>query len=350
MKLKMTLTFATLMVAATSSSWAQKGDRYELSGKDVTIYNLVGSMRVETGTGNTVTVETNRIGRDASRVTIKTMTIDGRATLTVIYPDDEIASARISRGSSTTIDVDDNGIFGRRGGHRVRITSRERAKGDAVEADVDMIVRVPAGHDVDVHQAVGDIDAAGIVSDLSLGTSTGDITASSTRGKLTLNSASGRVHVTSAQGDLDLNTASGDVVIESVSGRDVKIDVASGDIKATGLRAERANLSSASGSIRASDVHAPDFKAESASGSVHVTLDGELHDVDVSSASGTVEVVVPDGFGGTVEMETSSGSIDTDFQMSITSQRRGSLRGRIGDGTAHVSLSTASGDVRLLKR
>jgi hypothetical protein len=47
----------TLATATGRTSWAQQGDHYELSGKDVAIYNLLGSVRVETGTGNTVTVD-----------------------------------------------------------------------------------------------------------------------------------------------------------------------------------------------------------------------------------------------------------------------------------------------------
>jgi DUF4097 and DUF4098 domain-containing protein YvlB len=80
-------------------------------------------------------------------------------------------------------------------------------------------------------------------------------------------------------------------------------------------------------------------------------LDGEVRNVEMETASGSVEVIVPAGFTGEVEIETASGDIDVDFPLTVTSQRRNYLRGTVGTGgTARVYLSSASGDVRLLKR
>jgi len=335
----------------TAPAGAQQGNRYELTGAKVAVYNLVGSVRIERGTGANVVVEVQRSGRDAGRLDVKTGAIDGVPTLRVIFPGDQISSAKLSHGSNTTVSVNDDGTFGHgHGGDRVRITSRDRASRNALEADADLIVRVPDGVRLEAHLAVGDMDAVGVTADLALNTSAGDIDVSNMRGQLEAATASGGITVTSLDGDANLDSASGDIDINGARGKSVRVDVASGSVTARGIRADDVNLESASGSIRVTDTTAPELKASSASGSVRVVLDGTVRNVEVSTASGDAEVTLSSTFGGEVEMETSSGGVDVDFPLNVTRQRRGYIRGTVGSGSARVSISAASGDVRLLKR
>ena len=96
---------------------------------------------------------------------------------------------------------------------------------------------------------------------------------------------------------------------------------------------------------------APDVKAETASGSVRVELTGDVREVEISTASGTAEAVLPANFAGQVELETASGDVEVDFPMTVSRQTRHHLRGTIGQGgSARVSVSAASGDVRVLRR
>lgn len=329
----------------------QQGDRYTLTGNNVAVYNLVGSIKVERGTGSTVIVDVRRTGRDVSSVRVATGDIDGVPTLRVIFSGDEIASARLTGHSSTNVNVNEDGTFGHgRGGRRVRVSSADSRHGGAMEADADVVIHLPAGVKLSANLAVGDIGADGIASDLTLNTSAGDITASNTHGLLDANTASGNITTTATEGDLTINTASGDIEINGAQATHVRVDVASGEVRAHGIHAQDIHLESASGNIKVTDASAPDLKAESASGNVRVELNGTVRNVEVSTASGNAEIIVPAGFGGEVEMDTSSGDIDVDFPISITRQRRNYLRGTIGTGDAHVSMSAASGNVRLLKR
>src|SRR5919198_766246 len=92
--------------------------RHVLKGDSVAIYNLVGELRVEAGTGSDVVVELTRGGADAGKLDVQTGPVWGR-------------------GWNTTLRVRDDGTFGeehgrhdRRGwfreGHEVRITGRGR--------------------------------------------------------------------------------------------------------------------------------------------------------------------------------------------------------------------------------
>jgi DUF4097 and DUF4098 domain-containing protein YvlB len=84
-----------------------------------------------------------------------------------------------------------------------------------------------------------------------------------------------------------------------------------------------------------------------ASGSIDADLTGKIETADLGTASGSVHVRVPSDIDATVEIETASGGVDVDFPIKITQQRRNYLRGTIGAGTARMSISTASGSVRL---
>src|SRR5213592_3851387 len=112
--------------------------RHVLKGDSVAVYNLVGELRVEAGSGSDVVVELQRGGADAAKLDIQSGPLRGRETLRIIYPDDVISMPEWGRGWNTTMYVRDDGTFGddndnhdrhgrwSREGHQVRITGRGR--------------------------------------------------------------------------------------------------------------------------------------------------------------------------------------------------------------------------------
>jgi lia operon protein LiaG len=339
------------LLALVASASAANAQRYELSGNRVALYNLAGSMRIEAGTGSAVVVEVERLGRDAQRLSVRTSALDGVPTLRVVYPGDEVVVEGMDRGTQTTIQVDEEGTWGRsRGGRRMRITSG-RGEADATHASARIVVRVPPGVTVDANMAVGDLTATNVAGNLELESSAGSITSTGNRGALEAETASGDISVADAQGNLELETASGDVEIRNSSAQRIDAETASGSITVNGARAEELNVETASGDIRVTGSTAPTVKAETASGSVRVELTGDVRDVEISTASGTAEAVLPANFTGEVELETASGDVDVEFPLTVSRQSRNHIRGTIGQGgSARVSLSAASGDVRLLRR
>jgi hypothetical protein len=147
-----------------------------------------------------------------------------------------------------------------------------------------------------------------------------------------LSTASGDIDISGVAGDVKANTASGNVTLRQVEGN-VKASTASGDV----------SVQEASGTVTAS----------TASGDVDVDLirvegDGRLA---FSSASGDVTVKAPAQLDADVEMSTASGSLTTDFPLTID-DREGHGRkayGRLGKGTRPLKISTASGNVRLVR-
>lgn len=149
----------------------------------------------------------------------------------------------------------------------------------------------------------------------------------------------------------EISTASGDVSIENVTG-DVETETASGDVRVADVTG-KIEASSASGDVEVENV-AGEVSAETASGNVDVRIK-ELTgngDLKFSTASGNVSVAVPGNTNADVEMQTMSGSVKNDFGLQVERPQYGpgaSIEGRIGSGGRNLKLSTASGNVELLK-
>lgn len=129
-----------------------------------------------------------------------------------------------------------------------------------------------------------------------------------------------------------------------------QISSVSGDVKVTGVTG-KLHASAVSGDVHITDV-AGSVSASAVSGDVHVEinrLDGS-DDMKFSSVSGDVSVMLPDSLGADVDMSSFSGSIKTDFAIEVRSERYGSrntARGKLGDGSRRLKMSSISGDLSL---
>ena len=64
---------------------------------------------------------------------------------------------------------------------------------------------------------------------------------------------------------------------------------------------------------------------------------------------GDVTLKVPPTLAAEVDIETSSGDIETDFEVAVTRHARDHMTGRIGDGGGKIALETGSGGIKLVK-
>jgi lia operon protein LiaG len=330
---------------------AQQAERYSIPGGDVAIYNLAGEVKVEPGSG-TVATELTRGGADAAKLKVMKGEIDGRETLRVIYPADRIQYGKLSDGSSTEIRVRENGTFGgnhggegKQRGKRTTIVGR----GGGLDAHADLRVTVPPGKRVAIYLAVGKVSVTNVDGDLRIDTSAAPVTTSGTRGELDIDVGSGAVQVTEARGQLSVDTGSGIVSVSGVRGEQVSIDTGSGDVTASDVRSKELSIDTGSGDIEVTGLVAPQVGLETGSGSVAADVQGEVRNVNVQTGSGDVTLKLPPALGADVDIETSSGDIETDFSVSVTRHARDHLTGRIGDGQGKIAIETGSGGIKLLK-
>lgn len=114
----------------------------------------------------------------------------------------------------------------------------------------------------------------------------------------------------------------------------------------------RIHANSVSGNVAVQDV-VGSVNAKSVSGNVEVDinrLDGATDDMKFSSVSGNVNVRMPGEVDADVEMSSLSGGIKTDFPIEVTKEQYGprtSARGRLGNGSRRLHLSSVSGSLSL---
>jgi lia operon protein LiaG len=347
----------TVLMALTgfllpASLSGQQVERYTVSGDEVAIYNLAGAIRIEPGTGSAVTAELTRGGADAGRLKVARSEVDGLETLRVIYPGDRIRYAGLSDGSSTQLRVRDDGTFGgdeehgrQRDGRRVTISPQA----GGLDAHADLRVAVPQGRRVAVYLAVGKVAITNVSGDLHIDAASAPVTASGTRGELSIDVGSGAVEVTQARGDLSVGTGSGPVRVTDSRGKSVSIDTGSGEITVSDIRSSQLSIETGSGDIQVTGATAPHVSLETGSGSVTADIGGEVWDVSVETGSGDVTLKVPSTLGAEVDIETSSGEIETDFAVEVTRHARDHMTGRIGDGRGKIDIETGSGGIKLVK-
>ena len=200
--------------------------------------------------------------------------------------------------------------------------------------DTQYEVSVPEGVRVITKAVSGDISVTGTKGELEAGSVSGDVTVSDVPRRVEASSVSGSVSVGRVQGDLRASSVSGDLQVTDVSG-EVTAETVSGELTLNRIRSRYVRSESVSGTV--------EFD-----GSIESNGRYEFH-----SHSGDVMLTVPDGMGATISVETYSGSIDSDFPITLApGQELG--KGRrfdftVGNGSARVTAETFSGNITISK-
>lgn len=124
----------------------------------------------------------------------------------------------------------------------------ERKKLFGFKGDHTLLVTAPFGTRVDSNFASADFEGVGRLGNVSIDTASGDVRLAAVDGRLEVNSASGDVRVEFVGDDLRVNSASGDVTIGEAE-HDAKIRTASGDIAIRSALRGKIDITSASGDV-----------------------------------------------------------------------------------------------------
>ena len=149
--------------------------------------------------------------------------------------------------------------------------------------------------------------------------------------------------------DRDFDDVSIDIDVKVPKGTQVDVHSVSGDVSVVGAEG-RVRAGSVSGDVRMERLRASSVNASSVSGNVNVGIESLAGDgaLRFTSVSGNVTAELPKGIDADVSMRTVSGSLDSDFPLTLNGRvnRRG-IEARIGRGGRDLEVRTVSGDVRL---
>src|SRR5690606_17515 len=111
-----------------------------------------------------IVVEVTRAGRDAARLDVERIEVDGLPTLVVKYPDGDVVYA--GRRGTAQVSVRNDGTFGGGFLRSRRVTIRNSGRG--TEAHAELRILVPSGHALDMYLGAGEVTAADVAADLNI--------------------------------------------------------------------------------------------------------------------------------------------------------------------------------------
>jgi DUF4097 and DUF4098 domain-containing protein YvlB len=197
-------------------------------------------------------------------------------------------------------------------------------------------ITVPIGVRVSARATSGDISIAGTKGGVEVRTQSGDLTVSDVAEVIDLNSYSGDIVARGLTGNVEVTTLNGEVTLTDVKG-DVEVTSVSGDIDLRSVVARYVRAKSTSGDV---------------------TYDGAVDGTgryELGSHSGSVYLTIPQGTGALLTIATYSGSIESDFPITLKPGEHGIGSSKrftfeIGKGDARVSAESFSGDITIRSR
>jgi len=144
---------------------------------------------------------------------------------------------------------------------------------------------------------------------------------------------------------------SGDITLDGVTG-DVSAETLSGEVAACDIDGE-IHFKSMSGGLTLAGGSVDSLAVDTMSGQVTVDVSlSEAGSVRVSTMSGEVTLRLPADSDAKVRLHSASGAVRTEFETLRTVKAPAShtVSGNVGAGTGHVSVTTMSGAVTLLRR
>ncbi len=190
-----------------------------------------------------------------------------------------------------------------------------------------------------------------VEASINASTMSGNVTCEDIGGDLKAKTMSGNVTAIGAKNGANLSTMSGTVEVDNVVG-DVKLHSVSGNVLAHAVKGS-VDADSTSGSIVLTNItDADEIEANALSGKVKYEGDlssrGYYH---LQTHSGRVEFIVPSSAAFDLEARTFSGSINSDFDITVRGKiDKKSLSGSVNGGGAEVELKAFSGNVYIKKK
>ena len=304
-----------------------------VAARELTVYNLIGEVRLEPHAGSGFEVIVKAGGRDANRDSLKLDVKEESGSgsrVTVVFPVDSQTSyvyPALGRGSSTTFNLDGKhrkqndgwmaalgSFFSGWSGAEIKV----RGSGSGAEMWADLVVRVPRGATLNVEHGVGKLLANGVDGELHLQAHSGSVTVTDCRGAR-----------------LEIATGSGEIKVEGVAVDALELATGSGSVDALALKVGSADVGTGSGSV--------DLSLESTGSGA----------IEVATGSGGIRIALPESAAAHVEAATGSGGISVEGFEGAKVRRDSDHELEVeigGGGGPRVELATGSGSITIRSR
>lgn len=285
--------------------------------------NLVGDITVVGHDGNDIVIE----------ATVSAATAEMAAAVGIAQDGDEL-------WMTFPVDQHTHYLYRPTSGGNMNTTTTYRgtpvhvsSRGDGVEVSASVRILVPRAAMLEVHQAVGSMEAQGTHATLDLSSGAGRMTIANTRGDIQVRTGSGTVALDGHMGTVTLHTGSGSVGVADMHG-DLSVRTGSGSVRIEGLaHANAVNVITGSGSVR-----------------VAADLDG-VNDLSITTGSGSVTVDATGTLNAQLDARAGSGSVHVMVNGAhLPETDRNRVQAELGDGSGTAHVNTGSGSIRFTIR
>lgn len=292
------------------------------SGGNLTIDSDRGSIRIKTGSGNTVEA--------------------------VIVRRADVMSKQRGEDVINNFQIEFN-----QDGNDVEITGKNPSRGagffdEMNRLRVEYTVTVPKQYNVNLQTAGGSIDVDDLNGQIYARTAGGSLTFGNSAGPVNAKTAGGSIRLQSSQNDVELKTAGGSITIGGVEG-DVQAHTSGGSISIGHVKGSL-EAKTAGGSISIDGV-TNTVDASTSGGSIRATLLGQPEgDCRLSTSAGGVSVDLPENVRLNIEARTMGGKIFTDLPITVRGEiSKSKIEGMLNGGGPLLELKTSAGNISISK-
>jgi len=187
-------------------------------------------------------------------------------------------------------------------------------------------IDVPRDYPVEIKTSGGSIDVRNLASAVQGTTAGGSITLRNVTGQIDAHTAGGGISAERINGAAALSTSGGSIDIDASTG-DLDVHTSDGSI----------NLNSIDGRV----------KATTSGGSIHAEVHVN-HGVYLTTAGGTITLLLPEDARASIDAGTSGGRTRSELPLSSTElAERSHLRGTINGGGEPIFLRTSGGSIHV---
>ena len=240
-------------------------------------------------------------------------------------------------------------LFGQKFEEKFAKTEALAKDGKVIISNVSGTIQVKSGAQDEVR--IDAVKVCGLSSEEKVRNVSGSVEASDIGGMFEGNNTSGKVILARIGGGVDCKVVSGGLQVSDVKG-DVDLTTVSGSITASRIKGS-IDAETSSGPISLTEISEPKtVRAKVLSGKI--VYDGQIlagGKYSFESFSGSVTVTVPAASGFELEAETFSGSISTDFAVTMQGKiDRKEIRGVVNNGGAALRIKAFSGSIAIKKK
>lgn len=226
---KQFIVIGALVALSFSLAWAQeqKTEKYMVSGRDVTVYNLAGSVTIENYDGDMVQVFLTRGGTDAAKIKVDSDIDDYKGSLRITTPGQQVIYPEVAANAEPVFVRDDGTFAPSLSGREVKVVPQ----GTGLNAWADLKILVPRKVTLTVNLGAGKIEAKGLVSPLLIGGINGQVAVADHTGGLKVKTVAAAVSVTGGSGKVAVETKTGNITLGDVKNCKTKVWSESGKIE-----------------------------------------------------------------------------------------------------------------------